>query len=371
MPRAAAVQSAPRPGSAVTRRRRPFGRKRALPIDRSRPAACDRMPRSAWKVRLRRLCPEREGSYAPRGMGWVRRFALVVALFSGPLALLPSPASATPDPLTCVGYNEPRVFLDSQAWWVPLPGQLGKNFGHIHLSTCYPLYSTVSGIVPFDLQMVMHDNPGYLDHIRIYICSNPQNKTPCPEQPIVRFHLTCPSPGTCTFWQHVDVDTRNYPYDGLANIRFRLEAIEPDGHVMRTSQYWLTNIQNGNPPLSPTKDSIQGRGWYSGTGYSNVELKRSSWPPPSSGTWNIAFQCISTFDVYDCLVTVDPDFHAGNNGTVLYNEQGPAAEASHSVTLDLSTLSPGTHYLAIRARTVSTKLDSTSSGILKVPFVVA
>jgi len=298
------------------------------------------------------------------------RWTLALLLTVGVVALVPARAVAAPDPLTCQGYSEPRVFLDSQGWWVPQPGQTGQNFGHIHLSTCYPLYSTVSGTVPFDLQLVMHDNPGAIRRIRVYICSNQQNKQPCPEQPVVPLNLTCPSPGTCTFWQHVDVNTLNYPYDGLANIRFRVEALEPDGHTLRTSQYWLTDIENGNPPLTSPSDFIKARGWYSGgAGYSNADLKHSSWPPPTSGTWTINFQCGSTLEVLDCLVAVDPDFHAGSDGIVLFNQAG--ADRPSSVTLDLSTLTPGTHYLAIRSRTLVTKLASSSAGILKLPFTVS
>ena len=46
-------------------------------------------------------------------------------------------AQTLPDSLTCEGYPEPRVFLESQSWWVdahrPYPG------AQIHWGTCFPL----------------------------------------------------------------------------------------------------------------------------------------------------------------------------------------------------------------------------------------
>ena len=46
-------------------------------------------------------------------------------------------AQTLPDSLSCEGYPEPRVFLESQSWWVdahrPYPG------AQIHWGTCFPL----------------------------------------------------------------------------------------------------------------------------------------------------------------------------------------------------------------------------------------
>lgn len=32
-----------------------------------------------------------------------------------------------PNPLTCEGYPESRIFLDAQAWWAPARGQTGDD----------------------------------------------------------------------------------------------------------------------------------------------------------------------------------------------------------------------------------------------------
>ena len=42
-----------------------------------------------------------------------------------------SSEAAAPDPLTCEGYEEPRIYLESHAWWnTILSGS--EDFGHLH-----------------------------------------------------------------------------------------------------------------------------------------------------------------------------------------------------------------------------------------------
>jgi hypothetical protein len=83
------------------------------------------------------------------------------------------PAAAAPDPLTCAGYAERRQFIDAQAWWLNEPdrGFTGGDRGHAHMGAYIPERERVSGTVPFDVRIVLHDNPGRLTYVSA--CSRP------------------------------------------------------------------------------------------------------------------------------------------------------------------------------------------------------
>ena len=50
----------------------------------------------------------------------MRRILCMLVLLSGPLIAWPlSAARSAPDPTTCTGYPEPRVYMESQSWWEP------------------------------------------------------------------------------------------------------------------------------------------------------------------------------------------------------------------------------------------------------------
>ncbi len=47
-------------------------------------------------------------------------------------------------------YPEKRYYLETQAWWSPMPGHspdepFQDRTGHGHVGACVPLYQTVSG----------------------------------------------------------------------------------------------------------------------------------------------------------------------------------------------------------------------------------
>src|SRR6266571_4361209 len=93
------------------------------------------------------------------GWRWGRPAGVSAALI-GAAILFHSSVSAMPDPLSCVGYPELRVFSESQAWWTRFPGQTGTDFGHVHEGACIPERDTLNHDFDIDLRLMLHDNPG-------------------------------------------------------------------------------------------------------------------------------------------------------------------------------------------------------------------
>ena len=79
-------------------------------------------------------------------------------------------AAAAADPLTCAGYPEKRVFLESQGWWGPMP--VTGRVGHVHLATCFPHAQTVTGVITLDVRVMLHDNDGVANQLRLAIGSS-------------------------------------------------------------------------------------------------------------------------------------------------------------------------------------------------------
>ena len=76
-----------------------------------------------------------------------------IANFSAPFASSPE----------CTGYAQPRIFLETQAWWVS--NGTGWNYGMVSEGTCFPVGATLTGVVPFDVRVVMYDAPGLLQTV--------------------------------------------------------------------------------------------------------------------------------------------------------------------------------------------------------------
>ena len=309
----------------------------------------------------------------------MKRLASIASAFILIAVFAPRTGAVVPDPLTCVGYAQPRVFLDAQGWWTAEGAQTGTNFGHIHVSTCFPLNQTVSGVVPFDIQIVMHKNPGTVVTIVPQLCYSTGQT--CLRYPDIGLDLRCDpvTEVTCTSWVHYDWDTSLYQYDGRTTFRFRTEVLEPDGTLLRTANEWLARVANGHPIRDFKPGTlIGGKGWYSFGHYSAGWIDGGYPQPVTTGPWKVRFHCTSTKTAEtttpplgECLVTVDPDFHNGNEGTVLYRSTS-GSQAIAAVQIDLSTLAPGAHALVIRSTSVINPPSgpSTKAGILKVPFTV-
>jgi hypothetical protein len=305
-------------------------------------------------------------------------FSAALLLLAPGLAV---PADAAADPLTCAGYAERRQFVDAQAWWLndPKRGFNGGDHGHAHMGACLPERERVSGRVPFDVRIVLHDNPGRLTYVSAGFKTRSTETTVARQYP----SLTCHGGvGTCTFWFHFDLDINSFPASGLEEIRFRSTVQEksPAGasQEMRPSLNFQVQVANAKPRSDVTRYAyLRGKGWYTGPKYCEASLLSPIPDRPLFGLW----QPRILLDDHDGggagdakvtrhTVTLDPDFHAEpeNPGTVI--RQGNDGLPASTLTIDTRTLANGPHKLHLRSDCDDPTQGSINSGVLVIPFTV-
>ncbi len=281
------------------------------------------------------------------------------------------PLAGSPDPLTCTGYPEPRIFVEAQSWWRRTPGATGTDFGHMHIGACLPYRQSIRGIVGIDVRIIMHDNPGRFDYLNPVLKSDSQELSLTHDGSL--HGMTCPV-GTCTRWAHLDVDTRQLTVDGIQEIRLRAYVNEPDGNIMHASVNTLVDLRNGNPVNALDRRAYQrGKGWYTGSGYCESSVVSSLPVGPIGGTWTPALLIDDHGAADDLPVThhsvrIDPDFHADPPVPGALLVDGPGGWVG-SAAIDTTLLTNGRHRLVLRADCDDPR-GSTNSGVLVVTFSV-
>jgi hypothetical protein len=305
----------------------------------------------------------------------MRRLLLLISLaFAGVIAGAGPASAADPD---CSGYTVPRVFLEAQAWWLQTPGATGTDFGHVHVGTCFPYLQGVSGTVPFDVQVKLHDQPGLLTRVDVqafndaYGAEGLASTSP---------NSTCPTVD-CTLTYHLNVPTGGLSVDGLTEFRVRAHVLEPDGNEMFATDGWMLYVRNGKTAVDTrylAPSTTEGRGWYGapdtdGLGYQNARLLSPLPTAPVSGTWHPEVETLAgagpSLPVTNTLVTVDPSFHAvpPDRGQVQVDQPGPFRG---EITIDTTQLTNGSHHLLIISSADHPDRGSTQSGVVSIPFTV-
>jgi hypothetical protein len=280
--------------------------------------------------------------------------------------------AATPNPLTCSGYPEHRIFLESQTWWITTPGLTGTNFGHMHVGACLPDRQHVSGVIGIDVRIILHDNPGTFDYFNPVLVSDTQEIS-LPH--VMTLHgMTC-SVATCSAIAHVDVDTSLLDLDGYQEIRIRAYTNTPDGNIMHSSINARPYIANGKSVDDLDRRAYErGKGWYTGSGYCEASFVSAIPTDAIGGTWTPTVKIENHGDTDDLPVThhtirIDPDFHAipPVPGTIIVDGSGQLLQTTLSI--DTRTLSNGIHHLHMRADCDDPR-GSTNSGVLVLVFIV-
>lgn len=263
-------------------------------------------------------------------------------------------AAAVPDPLTCEGYAEKRVFVESQGWWIPTNEGVGE---HIHVATCFPHAETVKGTVDFDVRVMLHDSKAKAYLLRIAVGSTV----------LVQKSISMACDTDCTQWHKLSLDTTKWAYDGRQELRFTVKAKEADGKIHYQSTGWQAYFANGKPVQHyRSSDLVIARGWYTGYDYTNAQLDSALPAAPVSGTWSprVKFTPKTTAGA-TYMATIDPSFHVGNAGTVVLSGAG---SGSKTLSIDTTKLTNGRHNLVLLAHDKRT--GGTNSGVQVLPFTV-
>jgi uncharacterized protein YodC (DUF2158 family) len=291
----------------------------------------------------------------------------------------PSKPPPSPDPhdppvpiaaVDCNHYAEPRTFLEIHTWWEGEPLERGR-VAHLHVGACVPLGQVASGVVPFDVRIVLHDNPGHLYRYETGLFTDGAGEG---GPTVVPLDHRCR--GTCEYWVRTLVDTRQ-AHDGWHELRFKARVEFSNGDVQLTSSGWPILTSNGNRDGGGRESGgIVGRGWYDGRGYQNAALRSEDDVVPGRvirGVWRPAVRLDAGADGEPTTFSaayIGPDFHGNDEdssggGVVLGEWSGPF---DGQLRIDTTRLPNGRHTLVLRteARHDGHRL----TGLQYVDFVV-
>lgn len=251
--------------------------------------------------------------------------------------------------LGCRGYPEPRVWVESQDWWSPIP-ELG-GLGHLHMGMCFPTGQTVTGTVAFDVRVVLHHNAGTLIRIKMQDDNSNEHIVLRPNQAI----------GDGTYWYNLKIDTRNMP-DGLRLFRFYADLEHPNGNTQTARPILPLRVENGGADSnwSDRDREVRATAWYREAspaldwGYVGAVVENFN-PGPYSGAASFAAKCFVNGEgggeaqgsppVSSWSAHVDADFHNGNEGLVIGRGGG---QLSGTLSVATGGLSEGWHRLVVK-----------------------
>lgn len=284
----------------------------------------------------------------------------------------------TPDPgvdprVDCSAYPEPRVFLEAQDWWDPIP-ELG-GLGHIHAGLCFPLHQTVSGTLQFDMRVIVHENKGQIIRVKM---QDDQSKEHHLEFP----NITPPDGGTHVYWFPMTIDTTQMD-DGMQLFRFYVDLEHSNGNRQTARPIFPAFVDNGGPYTSNANDKwVKPTGWYNvetplrDFGYLWAAIASADYDPltPVSGVWQPQVKCtVNATDtsppVLRTIAHIDPNFHAvpEDTGTTILDVAG---EFSGNLSIDTTQLSNGQHVLLVRCKQFDSQTGERHEGVGKFPFLV-
>lgn len=258
----------------------------------------------------------------------------------------------------CSGYPERRTFVEAQAWWkAPAEAEPGR---HVHLGACFPFDEVVDGLLVIDARVLLHGQPAGARLLRVR-ASN---------QDATLFDRTADLPelSADTPWTvPITLDLSRLS-TGRHEIRISVFVGQPDGSRQFQSTGWQTCVRACSPSYR-SGDHVTARGWYTGTEYTNAELRSAIPSGAVSGNWTFEVALVPGSGgtaVTAHSVHIDPDFHGGRDGLVVRRGSGPYRG---TITIDTRALSDGAHRLVLR--TDSAIAAGRNSGVEVIPFIVA
>jgi len=277
-------------------------------------------------------------------------------------------------PNPCMGYPQPRAFLVANDWWMTMPGGAGNQEGHVHVEGCMPVNQRLSGRVELDVKVVMFDNPGRILRVSAHsFYSGGQFKM----LGSTRYLMTCPGHHSmCTAVVPLTLNLDLLPVSGWQQLRVKVSGesfTDASGNPVErfTVIRFPVFVNNGQVRDDNSQRYFEGAGWYAGAEYAVARYTSHTLPGTVSGVWRTPILWTMKqgkgIPVTHSLVTIDPNFHMEDPGTVLYDADGIM---KRSFAIDTTRLAPGAHRLFIRADANDAR-GSTHSGAVVIPFTVA
>lgn len=248
----------------------------------------------------------------------------------------PEPTN-TPEPPPAPGGFDPRqIPLEMQAWWTPA-------YGHIHAAANLPLGQEVSGVLNFDVRIVLHHNPSHLNELRIDDDESIKLRIP--------LDWSCPIDQTCAFNVPVSLDTTTLQ-DGWREIRLRAETETPDDKRFLSSSAIPLLVNNGGSRDDynrGTNQGLIGMSWYEEFGYTYAWIETVPLGPVSG---NHTFRVRAAKPSQHLTVALDKTHHIpavgpwpevpASEGTILFDQDGDFQDF-FDVTIDTTQLANGWH----------------------------
>lgn len=276
----------------------------------------------------------------------------------------------------------PWSYVESQGWWQP-------QSGHIHLTVAAPVGQVVSGVLPLDLRLTLHQSDIAIENLSLRIINHYTARS------FYRYpvSLTPTSPTSIDAWDvHFDLDTRIYK-DGWRYVWLEAFGAGPLNElktVLRFAMY-VQNAQEQAPmdgvldpafkhgPQSLT--GIEGNGWPGAIGFNYQRVFWEDVPRrPVSGRFRPRVKC-DTFPTCRLIVELDTTHEIPATklwphqpmtmGQTLFDSTGYFYEWM-ALDLDTTQLTDGWHWLTARherTRDAGPNGDL-SSGVAKFWFYV-
>lgn len=285
-------------------------------------------------------------------------------------------ALGAPPELAHLTYPEPRVYLETQSWWVQGNTGLsapGANFAHdsthVHLGRAYPsgeqfiLPPAGQGYTWPYLAIFHNDVGGTVRQVRGggfqigsdgSILKDPNSvgvKITTNDQKLAG-NIVYPADRVNT-WR---------AFTGTAETRFTADTTSRFGQRQFNSTRWFTQL---NAPGQPV--IIKARGWYQGGDYVDVQLSTKTRASTLANGTAIFPGKTLTYAIGAgaqwAFAYIDPDLHNGSKGTVLFENR-----TGSSGSFVVPALSPGVHKLMLGSWE---KLGNGWSGVAcPIPFQV-
>eukprot|EP00775_Hariotina_reticulata_P008002 gene8002-8200_t len=254
--------------------------------------------------------------------------------YAGPLQPVPFMNQTLLNPADCSGFLQPRVYIESQAWFTPdmpsVPDAVNTKSMHLHVGTCFPHRQWIAGFIAMNVLVQKHNfvpQASETDvraefqlsssNVSLKISGATTNTSGWQCKNATDYSVLC-----MQVYQ-VLIPTISDTYiipDGLNDLRLIATAKVNDGFNLRTMQARISSnvvINNsGNVPypkrlrnvLPVTQIAVMAFPWA----YTHAELIADIPLAPLKGNWTFPvrnFVKTNTANVTGVFISVDPVFH--------------------------------------------------------------